>query len=283
MFRDMKYVNLARLLAACVIPAQLACSQSASEMVTPAISVVGVSTNTGLEMTHRDRRPVVARPNASIVPRLTQSYMRAHSNYVEIARKGDIDVLFLGDSITDWWRNAGRGVGTNGAVTMGGKAVFEKYFGSWKVANFGIAGDSTQGVLWRLRNGEGDGFKPKAVMLMIGTNNTGGHTAPEVAMGVANVVFELRQRFPDARILLLAIFPRSGPDSEVRAKIREINQMIAALHDGQHTFFMDIGPRFLNDDGTIPREVMHDGLHPTSKGYEIWAEAVRDTLAKMMR
>ena len=166
---------------------------------------------------------------------------------------------------------------------MGGKAVFDKYFGSWKVANFGIAGDTTQGVLWRLQNGEADGYKPKVIMLMLGTNNTGGHTAPEVAMGVANVVFELRQRFPDARILLLAIFPRSGPDSEVRTKIRDINQIIAALHDGRHTFFLDIGPKFLNDDGSIPRDIMHDGLHPTSKGYEIWAEAVRDVLARMIR
>ena len=103
-----------------------------------------------------------------------------------------------------------------------------------------------------------------------------------IAMGVANIVFELRRRFPDARILLLGIFPRSGPDSEVRAKIREINQIIAALHDGQHTFFMDIGPRFLNEDGSIPRDVMHDGLHPTSKGYEIWAEAVKEPLARLM-
>jgi beta-glucosidase len=229
-----------------------------------AADVIGVGTNSGVEIPHRDRNPVTARPNASIVPRLNPQFMRAHSNHVEIARQGDIDVLFLGDSITDWWRNPGRGGSTNGVIPIGGKAAFEKYFGAWKVANFGIAGDSTQGVLWRLRNGEGTGYKPKAIMLMIGTNNTGGHTAPEVAMGVANVVFELRRSFPDARTAA-GNFSRGGPDSEVRTKIREVNQIIAALHDGQRVFFLDIGPRFLNEDGSIPRDVMHDGCIPPER------------------
>ena len=152
-----------------------------------------------------------------------------------------------------------------------------------KVANFGIAGDTTQGVLFRLRDGEGEGYKPKAIMLMIGTNNTGGNSAPEIAMGVADVVFELRKDFPDAKILLLAIFPRDRANSSVRAKITEINKIIAALHDNRHVFFMDIGPKFLAEDGSIPRDIMSDGLHPTNKGYEIWAEAVHETLVSLMQ
>ena len=136
-------------------------------------------------------------------------------------------------------------------------------------------------VLWRLRNGEGEGFKPKAIMLMIGTNNTGGNSAPEIAMGVANVVFELRKDFPEAKILLLAIFPRSGPTSGVRAKINEINKLISALTDDRNVLFMDIGPKFLNAEGYIPRDVMSDGLHPTTKGYQIWADAVKEPLAKL--
>jgi lysophospholipase L1-like esterase len=222
--------------------------------------------------------PAPPRPNTAIIPQLNKGFMKAHTNNVEIARAGDIDLLFMGDSITDWWRNAGRGNPIDGAIPYGGKAVFEKYFGSMKVANFGIAGDTTQGVLWRLQNGEGQGYKPKAVMLMIGTNNTSHNSPPEIAIGIADVVYELRKDFPDARILLLGIFPRSGPTAKVRAQIDEINQTISALHDAQHVFYLDIGSKFLAADGSIPKDVMSDGLHPTSKGYEIWAEAVQDTL-----
>ena len=227
--------------------------------------------------------PAPPRPNTAIIPQLNRGFLRQHTNNVEAARKGDIDLLFMGDSITDWWRNSGRGTGTNGAIPYGGKAVFEKYFGAMKVANFGIAGDTTQGVLFRLRDGEGEGYKPKAIMLMIGTNNTGGNSPPEIAMGVADVVFELRKDFPDAKILLLAIFPRDRANSSVRAKITEINKIIAALHDNRHVFFMDIGPKFLAEDGSIPRDIMSDGLHPTNKGYEIWAEAVHDMLVSLMQ
>lgn len=227
--------------------------------------------------------PPPLRANTAIIPGLFPGFMKLHTNFVEIAKKGDIDVLFMGDSITDWWRSPGRGGGTNGVIPYGGKAVFEKYFGSMKVANFGIAGDTTQGVLWRLQNGEGEGYKPKAVMLMIGTNNTGRNSPPEIAMGVADVVFELRKDFPDAKILLLAIFPRSGPTSRFRAQIDEINKIIPALHDNQHVFYMDIGPKFLAPDGSIPQDIMSDGLHPTSQGYEIWAEAVHDKLVSLMQ
>ena len=103
-------------------------------------------------------------PNSAIVPNLAPFFQSKHKENLEVARKGNIDVLFMGDSITDFWRNP------DGAFA--GKPVLDKYFGHLKVANFGIAGDTTQGVLYRLQNGEGTGYSPKAVMLMIGTNNT---------------------------------------------------------------------------------------------------------------
>jgi lysophospholipase L1-like esterase len=118
-------------------------------------------------------------------------------------------------------------------------------------------------------------------MLMIGTNNTGRNSPAEIAMGIADVVFELRKDFPDAKILLLAIFPRNGPGSKVRAQIDEINALIGALHDNQHVFYRNIGEKFLAGDGFIPKDIMSDGLHPTSRGYEIWAESVHDTLVHL--
>jgi len=147
-------------------------------------------------------------PRANNAATYTQTQQRQgarHLGFAEIASKGDIDLLLHGDSITDWW--------VQGDAN---KAVFDKYFGNIKTANFAVAGDTTQGVLWGLKNGEGQGFQPKAVMLMIGTNNTGASTAPEIAEGVGAVVLEMRKDFPNAKILLLAIFPRGIPSDPVR-------------------------------------------------------------------
>src|SRR5213075_799375 len=111
------------------------------------------------------------------------------------------------------------------------KAMFDKYFGQYNTANWAIAGDTTQGVLWGLKNGEGQGFQPKAIMLMIGTNNTGANTAPEIAEGIGAIVLEMRKDFPDAKILLLAIFPRALPGDPIRDKIADVNRIIAKLDD----------------------------------------------------
>jgi lysophospholipase L1-like esterase len=215
------------------------------------------------------------RANSATIPSLAPGFRTKHSANVEIAKKGDIDILFMGDSITDFWRSP--------TGNFAGKPVFDKYYGEMKVANFGISGDTTQGVLYRLRNGEGQGFKPKAIMLMIGTNNTGRNTPPEIAEGIGAVVLEMRKDFPDAKILLLAVFPRGTPDNPVRAAIAGINKSISKLHDGKHVFYLDIGEKFLDASGNIPREVMTDGLHPSTKGYEIWAEAVKEPLANLVK
>lgn len=221
------------------------------------------------------------RVNPAVVPGLFGGFRAKHAANVAIAEKGDIDLLFLGDSITDFWRNAGAPGVVNPPAA--GKAVFDRYFSGMKVANFGISGDSTQGVLYRLRNGEGEGFSPKAIMLMIGTNNASYCSSAEIAEGVGAVVLELRQRFPAAKILLLAIFPRANPNDAIRKTVLGVNPLIAKLHDGEHVFYLDIGEKFLAPDGTIPDDVMPDKLHPGEKGYEIWAEAVKAPLAELMK
>jgi lysophospholipase L1-like esterase len=214
--------------------------------------------------------PASVRPNRCLLPHLNEGFKKRHEGFVEIAKKGDIDLLLMGDSITDGWRT-------------GGQAVLNQYFGSYKMANFGIGGDTTQGVLWRLQNEEAKGFQPKAIMLMIGTNNTAGNRPAEIAMGIAAIVYEMRKDFPDAKILLLGIFPRGTPGLAVRRQIAAINTIISCLHDGQHVFYMDIGDKFLAPDGAIPRDIMNDLLHPTAKGYEIWAQAVKETLDGLLK
>jgi lysophospholipase L1-like esterase len=216
----------------------------------------------------------VTAPRPNIAATFTQTPQRLgarHLGFVAQAKAGGIDLLFEGDSITDWW-------------TMNGPNAYQKYFGDMKVANFAIAGDTTQGVLWGLKNGEGQGFQPKAIMMMIGTNNTGVNTAEEIAEGIGAIVLENRKDFPDAKILLLAVFPRGLPTDANRPKIAQINKIISRLDDHQHVFYMDIGSKFLDDKGVfLAGAFRSDNLHPQELGYDIWGSAVKDTLVDLMK
>jgi lysophospholipase L1-like esterase len=219
---------------------------------------------------------LVPPPRLNVAATYTQTVQRMgprHEKFAETAAAGNIDLLLHGDSITDWW-----------VQNDDNKRMFEKYFGNIRTANFAVAGDTTQGVLWGLHNGEGQGFQPKAVMLMIGTNNTGANTAPEVAEGIGAVVLEMRRDFPNAKILLLAIFPRSVPGDPVRDKIAEINRIISKLDDQEHVFYLDIGAKFLDEKGVfLPDSFRMDNLHPQAKGYDIWGEAVQAKLAQLLK
>jgi lysophospholipase L1-like esterase len=201
-------------------------------------------------------------------------WLKRHDGFVAIAKKGGVDVLFLGDSITDGWR------GKNG------KAVWDKTFGDLKAANFGIGGDRTQHVLWRIQNGELDGIKPKVAMLMIGTNNTGNDSAEQIADGVKAIVKTVHEKSPDTKVLLLAVFPRGNKDTfeftPQNAKITEINKIIAKLDDGGKTVkYLDIGSKFLKDS-KLSKDIMPDALHLSEPGYQIWADAVNPTLRDMV-
>jgi lysophospholipase L1-like esterase len=215
-------------------------------------------------------------PRLNVAATYTQTQQRMgprHPGFVETASKGNIDLLLHGDSITDWW--------VQGDAN---KAMFDKYFGNYRTANFAVAGDTTQGVLWGLQNGEGQGFQPKAVMLMIGTNNSGASTSAEIAEGVGAVVLEMRKDFPDAKILLLAIFPRGLPGDPVRDKLADANRIISKLDDQKHVFYMDIGPKFLDERGAfLPDSFRADNLHPQAKGYDIWGAAVKDKLTELTK
>ncbi len=215
-------------------------------------------------------------PRPNICATYTQTAQRMgprHLGFADTASKGNIDLLLHGDSITDWW--------VQGDAN---KAMFDKYFGTYRTANFAVAGDTTQGVLWGLKNGEGQGFQPKAIMVMIGTNSSGTNTPGEVAEGVGAVVLEMRKDFPDAKILLLAIFPRGTPNDPVRAKLAEANRIISRLDDQKHVFYMDIGAKFLDDRGyLLPDTFRPDNLHPVAKGYDIWGAAVQDKIAELMK
>ncbi|MCS7014578.1 MAG: platelet-activating factor acetylhydrolase IB subunit [Gemmatales bacterium] len=218
------------------------------------------------------------------VPR-DANWLKRHETFVAIAKRGGIDVLFLGDSITDAWGGEGHNPKAPGA------SLFEREFVPLKTANFGIGGDRTQHVLWRIQNGELDGIRPKVVMLMIGTNNSNGNdnTAEEIADGITAIVREIHQRSPKTKVLLLGIFPRGKDPSNPavkaqREKISRVNQIIAKLDDGGKTVkYLDIGHLFIKPDGHIPPEIMPDYLHLSEKGYELWAQAVKPVILELLK
>jgi lysophospholipase L1-like esterase len=205
------------------------------------------------------------------------NYDARHQGFLDIAKTGNIELLFVGDSITDWFANP------RGQVATGGE-VWKASFGSMKPADFGIAGDTTQGVLWRMQNGELEGFKAKLIVLMLGTNNINRNPNAEIVDGDRLIIEEFKKRQPQAKVLLLGIFPRTAdPANPYRATIKEINAELAKLADNKQVFYMDIGDKFLTTDGTLTTEIMADGLHPTPKGYQIWADAILPTVKNLMQ
>lgn len=200
-------------------------------------------------------------------------FLARHESFLQRTRRGPVDLLFVGDSITEGWaRHA--------------PDLFTARYGAHQAANFGIGGDRIEHVLWRLDQGELNGIRPRVVVLMIGTNDSGNRSGQQIAAGVSEIVSLIRSRQAQARILLLAIFPR-GPhgardDSAARMRvIHEANAALAKLDDGRQVRFLDIGKHFLQD-GRIPTDIMPDQLHPSRKGYEIWADAMQPLLDEML-
>ena len=214
--------------------------------------------------------PLSAQDNPAVKP-LNRDIPR-HKEFLKIVAKGEADVIFIGDSITQGWEGAG-------------KKVWADNFAPLKAVNLGIGGDRTEHVLWRITEGkETEPLKPKAAVIMIGTNNMGGHTAEQIAGGVKAIVEELRKQKPEMKILVLGIFPRSAKaEDKIRDKIKQANATIAKLNDGKMVFYKDIGEKFLDKDGTLDKKIMPDLLHLSPAGYEIWAAAIKDDLAKLLK
>jgi lysophospholipase L1-like esterase len=205
------------------------------------------------------------------VPREDGGWKERHELINSRVKQGPVDVVFIGDSITQGWEGAG-------------KDAWEKHFAKLHPANLGIGGDRTQHVLWRLDHGNLDGIKPKVAVIMIGTNNSNGadNTAGEIADGIAAIVASLKAKTPETRILLLAIFPRGEKPNPQRDKLNEVNAKASRLADGKTVVFLDIGDKFLQPDWTISKEIMPDYLHLSPKGYEVWAAAVEPKIVELM-
>jgi beta-glucosidase len=182
----------------------------------------------------------------------------------ETQQAKDCQLVFIGDSITQAWEDAG-------------KDLWQQHFAAYQPLNLGFSGDRTEHVLWRLKNGRVNQLKPKVAVLLIGTNNTGHAMRPaeETAGGIQAVVADLRTRWPATKVVLLSILPR-GPDAKdpMRVLNADINRRIAGLADGRDVHLLDLTDAFLDDDGTLPRGLMPDLLHLSPAGYQVWVDAL---------
>ena len=204
------------------------------------------------------------------VPRPDGWWMERHQKLNERVKQGNVDLIFIGDSITQGWEGEG-------------KAVWEAYYGNRNAVNLGISGDRTQHVLWRLENGNIEGISPKLAVVMIGTNNAAANQPEETAEGIRAIVAKLRQKLPETKILLLAIFPRGEtPEDPLRQKNEQVNGLIAQLDDGEWVKFVNINTAFLTVDGMLTKEIMPDLLHPNARGYAIWAAAIEPYVAEVL-
>jgi lysophospholipase L1-like esterase len=220
--------------------------------------------------------------NTALIPTprdFPTNWVARHEAYVAEAKKGGIDLLFIGDSITDGWR-----WGT------GGVNLWPQIYAPRHAANFGIGWDRIQNVLWRVENGELENISPKVVVLLIGTNNAGNedngrprNSTPEIIAGISNLVRQIQFRLPASKIILLGLFPRGEKTDPVRDQVKAVNAGLAQLADGGKVKFLDFGEKFLMPDGTLSRNLFPDLLHPNAKGYQIWADAMEPTLGEWLK
>jgi lysophospholipase L1-like esterase len=192
-----------------------------------------------------------------------------HEAILERNREGNVDMVFIGNSITHSWENTG-------------KTVWDEYYARRNSVNMGFGGDRTQHVLWRLDHGELDGIRPKLAVLMIGTNNAWDGDPQQTADGIEEICLNIREKLPDTRILLLAIFPR-GEKSDEKRKVNEAaNSLIRDLADGEMIHFLDLNDHFLKKDGSLKNLYQPDQVHLNEAGYRAWAEAMEPVIVKLL-
>ncbi|WP_339898481.1 GDSL-type esterase/lipase family protein [uncultured Gilvimarinus sp.] len=219
-----------------------------------------------------------ALPATEPVPRTKQfewmslsTWYQKHADDVKVAEAGEARVVFLGDSITDNWDKA--------------QSTWDATFGPYQAANFGIGGDLTQNLLWRLDHGAIEALDPEVVVILIGVNNFlhNNTSAQDTFTGVQAVINRVLNGYPNAHIVLQGIFPYGEmPDTPERQRVKATNTLIKTLADNDRIDYYDFGPLFLEADGRISAEIMADRLHPSVRGYEIWAEALGPVVSELL-
>ena len=238
---------------------------SACSVLFLSISAIACAEPATVEGSLAAKRPETVMP----VPR-DEGWMMRQDGINQRVKEGNVDLIFVGDSITQAWENAG-------------KEVWKTHYAKRNAVNLGIGGDRTQHVLWRLDHGNIDGISPNLAVIMIGTNNAGNSSPEDTAAGITAIVERLRTHLPETKILLLAIFPRgANSDDELRKVNMATNEIIKNLDDGKMIHFLDIGPKFLEADGSLSEKIMPDLLHLSPAGYQIWADAIEPSVHQLL-
>jgi len=214
------------------------------------------------------------------VSRTDQNSLTAHTQLLEKAAKGGIDIYFEGDSITRRW----------GATDYPNfLANWKQNFFGWNAADFGWGADTIQNILWRLQNGELDGVNPKVIVLLAGTNNVGRTNPPngdaakveDITKGIKAILDVMQAKAPRATIVLTAIFPRND-NIAVMPTINRINANISKFADGKRIRYLNINDKLADKDGKLFDGMMGDGLHPTLQGYQVWADALKPIFTELL-
>jgi lysophospholipase L1-like esterase len=223
--------------------------------------------------------PVPADQPAS---RTDQNSLLAHSQLLDKASKGGIDIYFEGDSITRRW-------GATDYPEL--LANWRQNFFGWNAADFGWGADLTQNILWRLEHGELDGVNPKVVVLLAGTNNVGRGVRAgteeakiaDVTKGIEAILRVIEEKAPRAAIILTAIFPRNDSMAAMPV-IQRINGKLSKLADGKKIRYLDVNDKLADADGKLFEGMMNAGdkLHPTLKGYQVWADALKPVFTELL-
>jgi lysophospholipase L1-like esterase len=212
------------------------------------------------------------------VSRIDQNSLTAHAQLLEKAKRGGIDIYFEGDSITRRW----------GATDYPEfLANWKQNFFGWNAADFGWGADTTQNILWRLENGELDGVSPKVIVLLAGTNNVGrtvteNETArvADITRGLEAIVRLMQRKAPEATIVVTGIFPRND-NIAVMPTINRINDNLSKLA-GKKVRYLNVNDRLADAGGKLFDGMTVDKLHPTLKGYQVWADALKPIFAELL-
>lgn len=199
--------------------------------------------------------------------------MKHHEDRKAWVKKPGVNLIMVGDSIVFRWGRTG-------------KKVWDEYYAKRNAVNIGSSGDRTQHMLWHFRNGGLEGTNPKLVLVMIGTNNRGEpqNKGTDTAYGILALLKEIHKQCPESKILLMATFPRGRtPTDKGRIRNDQINKIIQTYADNKIVHWLDISDVFLDEKGGLIKELMPDGLHPSEKGFRVWAEAMEPTIKKLLQ
>lgn len=238
-------------------------------LITTCLAILAI--NTIISATEKSNSTKETEKNRA-VKRMQGRAIGVHNKIMTRVKKGNSDLIMLGDSITECWCWKPRGL-----------PVWEKYYGSYNPINMGISGDRAEHLLWRIQDGTLDGLNPKIAVLMIGANNISGEPS-DTALTIKQIIKEIRSRLPKTKILMLEILPVGTEPMNDKHHLhhKKINDLIRPYGDDTWVYLLDISQTFLDTKGNLRMELMQDSWHPNKQGYQAWAEAMAPTLKKLV-